>query len=271
MGVKGLFQFLKRFEKEVSIQSYLSQKRVGVDIFWFLYQSRGDMFKFQSYLTQVLKTAKEVHCVFDGRPSREKIEILKEQAKRRKELEQTIKEIEQFLSYPFHRISTQDKSRLKEYLTQLRRQAWTPSPDYVEYVKQWLATKSNCIIHQAVEEADDVLIELEQDGQVDVIITNDSDLLTLGAKNVLRMKSPTIGKLFEQGHLQKKLRFSEKQWQEFMLLCRHMAIKDIILAYSIISVYKDLEYGLQKHYIYNKSEILQSDISICSIEPDLDY
>jgi len=271
MGVKGLFQFLKRFEKEVSIQSYLSQKRVGVDVFWFLYQSRGDMFKLQSHLSQVLKTSKEVYCVFDGRPSREKIEILREQAKKRNELGQTIYEIERFLSYPFHRISTQDKSRLKEYLTQLRRQCWTPSPDFILYVKQWLSTKQNVIVWQAEEEADDVLIQLEQDGNIDVIITNDSDLLTLGAKNVLRMKSPTVGKLFEREYLQKKLGFTEKQWQDFMLLCRHMAIKDIILAYSLISVYKDLEYGLQKHYIHNKTEILQNDLNICSIEPDLDY
>jgi 5'-3' exonuclease len=270
MGVKGLFQFLKRFEKEVSIQSYLAQKRVAVDIFWFLYQARGDMFKFQSYLSQVLKVAKEVYCVFDGRPSREKIEILREQANKRKELEQTIQGIDDFLRYPFHKITSRERNELTAYLNQLRRQAWTPSPEHIEYVKQWLSTKQNVILWQAKEEADDVLIELQQQNKADVIITNDSDLLTLGAENVIRMKSPTIGKLYCKHYLQDKLQFSDKQWQEFMLLCRHMPIKDIILAYSLISVYKDLEYGLQKYYIHNKNDLLGNS-SIDYIEIEIDY
>jgi len=66
MGVKGLFQFLKRFEKEVNVPQYLYKKSVGVDIFWFLHKSKGDMFVLQSFMTPIIRNAKEVHCVFDG-------------------------------------------------------------------------------------------------------------------------------------------------------------------------------------------------------------
>jgi 5'-3' exonuclease len=263
MGIKGLFQFLKRFEKEVNIQSYLKQKRVGIDIFWFLYESRGDIFKFQSLITHIIKNSEQVYCVFDGKPSKEKIEQIKEQAKKRQELMRSIVEIERFLQYPFNRITLQDRNQLKEYLSQLKRQAWAPSPEYIEYIKQWLISKS-CIIYQAEEEADDVLINLENNNVIDVIITNDSDLLILGGENILRIKSPTMGCLYKRSILRNKLNFTDKQWNDFMLLCKYMKEKDIILAYSIISVYKDLDYGLQKHYIYNNS-------NICYINPDCDY
>jgi 5'-3' exonuclease len=268
MGVKGLFQFLKRFEKDVSISEYVGNQSVGIDIFWFLYLSRGDMFKLQAYLSHVIKSAKEVHCVFDGKPSREKVEMLQEQAKKRKEIEHTIKEIEQFLQYPFHKITTKDRNQLKSYVNQLKYQIWTPSPDYINYVKQWLYSKG-CVIYQVPEEADDLLIKLEQEKVIDIIITNDSDLLILGGHNILRMKSPTIGKLFKKDILQTSLNFTDKQWNDFMLLCRNMDNKDVILAYSLISVYKDLEYSLQKHFSNNHCDLI-SNSTIGFLCPDIE-
>jgi hypothetical protein len=69
MGVKGLFQFLKRFEKDVNIPQFISGKSVGVDIFWFLHQSKGDMFQLQNNLLPIIKHAQQVHGVFDGAPT----------------------------------------------------------------------------------------------------------------------------------------------------------------------------------------------------------
>jgi len=54
-----------------------------------------------------------------------------------------------------------------------------------------------------------------------------------------------------------------------MLLCKYMSEKDITLAYSLISVYKDLEYGLQKHYIYSHDDLLKNS-SFSTISPDFD-
>ena len=50
MGVQGLFQFLKKFKKEVYIPQYLIDKSVAIDIFWYLHKSKGDMFHFQKLL-----------------------------------------------------------------------------------------------------------------------------------------------------------------------------------------------------------------------------
>ena len=140
-------------------------------------------------------------------------------------------------------------------MNQLKRQAWQPPPDYVEYVKSWLAGKG-CEIYQAPDEADHTLIELEQKGIISTIITNDSDLLILGSSTVLRPISPVRGAVFDRDYICEILGFTEQQWEDFMYLCNHMKDKDVLLAYSLISVYKDLEYVLQKYYILYKDELI---------------
>jgi hypothetical protein len=115
-----------------------------------------------------------------------------------------------------------------------------------------------CEIHQAPDEADHILIELEQKGVISTIITNDSDLLILGSSTVLRPVSPLRGAVFDKGHICDILGFTAQQWDDFMYLCNHMKDKDVLLAYSLISVYKELEYVLQKYYTMNK-EYLTTD------------
>jgi 5'-3' exonuclease len=247
MGVKGLFQFLKRFEKDVHIPQFILGQSVGVDVFWFLHQSKGDMFQFQNNLLPIIKHAKKVHCVFDGAPSPEKKQMLQEQAQKRNEILHAIDQIERFVKYPFNRLSGSDRHFINAYLNQLKRQAWQPPPEYVDYVKSWLSGKG-CEIHQALDEADEILIELEQNGHITTIITNDSDLLILGSSTVLRPISPLRGAVFDKRHICDILGFTAQQWDDFMYLCKNMKDKDVLLAYSLISVYKELDSVLQKCY-----------------------
>lgn len=255
MGVKGLFQFLKRFEKDIHIPSYVSGKSVGIDIFWFLHQSKGDMFHLQNNLLPIIKNAQKVYCVFDGASTSDRQIHLQIQTKKRNEILQSIQQIEKFLKYPFNRLTGSDRHYINSYLKQLYRQAWQPPPEYIDYVKNWLSGKG-CEIYQAPYEADNVLIELEQKNQISVIITNDSDLLILGSSTVLRPLSPLRGRVFDKEYISGVLGFTAQQWDDFMYLCAHMKDKDITLAYSLISVYKELEYVLQKYYTMYKDELV---------------
>jgi 5'-3' exonuclease len=255
MGVKGLFQFLKRFEKDIHIPQFISGKNVGIDLFWFLHQSKGDMFALQNNLLPIIKHAEKVYCVFDGAPSPEKKQLLEEQTKKRKEILQSIEQIEKFLKYPFNRLTGSDRHYINAYLNQLKRQAWQPPPEYIDYVKNWLSNKG-CEIYQAYDEADEILIELEKKGQINTIITNDSDLLILGSSTVLRPISPLRGAVFDKEYICGILGFTANQWDDFMYLCKNMKDKDVLLAYSLISVYKDLEYVLQKYYTMYKDELI---------------
>lgn len=257
MGVKGLFQFLKRFEKNVYIPQYISGKSVGIDIFWFLHQSKGDMFQLQNNLLPIIKHAKKVYCVFDGAPSQDKKELLEKQAKERNEILKSIEQIEKFLKFPFNHLTGSDRHYINTYLKQLKRQAWQPPPEYIDYVKNWLNNKG-CEIYQAPEEADNILIDLEQKKQINTIITNDSDLLILGSSIILRPISPLRGIVLDKGYISENLGFTASQWKDFMYLCKHMKNNDILLAYSLISVYKELEYVLQKYYTLYKNELISN-------------
>lgn len=256
MGVKGLFQFLKRFEKDIHIPQFVSGKSVGIDLFWFLHQSKGDMFSLQNNLLPIIKHAQKVYCVFDGAPSPDKKQLLQEQSKKRNEILQSIEQIEKFLKYPFNRLTGSDRHYINAYLNQLKRQAWQPPPEYIDYVKNWLTNKG-CQIYQAYDEADEILIELEKKGQISIIITNDSDLLILGSSTVVRPISPLRGALFDRSYICDILGFTANQWDDFMYLCKNMKDKDVLLAYSLISVYKDLEYVLQKYEIIYKNDLIE--------------
>jgi len=259
MGVKGLFQFLKRFEKDIHIPSYVSGQSVGIDIFWFLHQSKGDFFYLQNNLLQIIKHSHKVYCVFDGKPPEEKKQILQENAYKRNEIIQSINQIEKFLKYPFNHLTCSDRYYINTYLNQLYRQVWQPSSEYIEYVKKWLVSKG-CEICQAPEEADTTLIELEQKGIISIIVTNDSDLLILGSNKILRPISSLKGKVFDRAYIIEILGFTTQQWNDFMYLCKYMKDTDVVLAYSLISVYKELEYVLQKYYTIYENELISDNM-----------
>lgn len=248
MGIKGLFQFLKRFEQRVNLKTFMSGKSVGIDIFWYLHKSKGDLWVIKDYLLPIINEAKEVHCVFDGAPSLEKKALLEENAKRRRELYISIEQIEKELQNPFNNLSCFTKYYLKNHVKQLRNQLWSPNGEFIKTVRNWLEEKG-CIIYRAPEEADTILAELEKEGIISTVFTNDSDLLVLGCKEVVRHISPNIIAVYSVKHIKDAIQFTQKMWGDFMVLCQIMKTKDIILAYSLISVYKDIEYGLQKYYI----------------------
>jgi 5'-3' exonuclease len=255
MGVKGLFQFLKRFEKIVHVPSSVAGKSIGIDIFWFIHQSKGDMFDFQNSLLPYIKYAKEIYCVFDGNPSNEKKHQLEDNYQKRKEILQSIEQIEKFLKYPFNQISSQDRHLINDYLQQLKRQIWQPSPQYIEEIKNWLV-KKGCEVYQAFGEADNMLINLEKDDIIELIVTNDSDLLVLGSKKVIRPISTLRCSIFDIQYICDIIGFTAKQWNDFMYLCKNMKDNDILLAYSLISVYKELDYAIQKYETLYKDELI---------------
>ncbi len=253
MGVKGLFQFLKRFEKDVHLSQVVKNSSVGIDMFWFIHQSKGDMFTLQGSLIHILNNAKEAYCVFDGTIcSPEKRLYLEEQAKKRKEIIKSIEQIEKFLKYPFSMMSSTDKKCVIEYLNELKQQVWQPSPEYVNDIKAWLS-KKKCRICEAASEADYVLIDLEKANRIDTIITGDSDLLILGSANIIRPTTPIKGAVYNKKAICKNMGFTVQQWDDFMYLCKNMNENDVDMAFSFVSVYKELEVILHRYFtVYQK-------------------
>jgi hypothetical protein len=236
MGIKGLFPFLKRCEQDVDLKDLLQNQTVGLDIFWWIHRSKGNLMQLKESLEPILQYASTVHAVFDGVPCEERKQHL--QAKWNKEDEQcrTICALEEHLL--LHPSDT-----IQHHVEQLRRQVWKPSPEYIQSVKQWLSDQGTTI-HDAEDEADPLLVQLEQKGIIAHILGNDSDLITLGARSLLRPYGTRATWLYRPQMMQ-HFDCTESQWEDFMYLCAHM--KDPDLAYSLIRVYKELDYGLQRY------------------------
>jgi rRNA-processing protein FCF1 len=244
MGVKGLFQFLKRFETDVFVSDVVRGQSVGIDFFWFLHRSKGDLSVLHMHLQPILLSAKEIHVVVDGTPSLARKQALQEKSEKQQKLVHTLRQLEECLTLS---LETAIYDGIQAKIQEIRRQLWKPSPFYIQDAVELLRHEKGVTIHWAEDEADDLLIQLEQQRTIQIIITNDSDLLTLGSNNVLRLYSPIKGGLYSIPALLQQIGWSDTQWNNFMYTCRQTNQVDLSLAYSLISVYKELDEVLEKY------------------------
>jgi hypothetical protein len=245
MGIKGLFQFLSKCEQRVFVTDAVHGKSVGIDMFWFLHQSKGDSTVIHNYLTPMIQHAKEVHCVWDGTPTSDTAAIRKEREGKRQQLMDTIIQLDNALTYQMEQLSEENEYVIHAYMDQLRKRAWKPTPDYIHTVKKWLK-EQGCYQYQERGQADELLRELEMEKKIELVITNDSDLLTLGCACVLRIYNSVEGGLYDAKYIYSRFHWTKQQWKNFMKLCRDMKHPDILMAYSWISVYRDMDIISQK-------------------------
>ena len=264
MGIKGLFTFLKRWEQPVDTKEAIKNKSVGLDIFWFIHQSKGSMAELQASIAVFLQYALAVHAVLDGyHATEERREVLEE---RRDKRHQTIEIIEEIMEAPI--MEARDQKILERHMTQLKRQIWKPSRAYIDQIKSWLIDQG-VSVHEPIGEADQTLIVMENLGIIDLIVTNDSDLIALGAETVLRVETPRSMMLrvetprsmvlrvetphsmmlcsdrnviFSKTHMRKQMGFTKECWKDFMYLCQKV---EPLIAYSMIRVYK--EYAVERY------------------------
>lgn len=234
MGVNGLFSFLQRWTHHASIE----HQRIGIDIFFFLHRSKGDVERLHTML-EPYWVAKEVHAVFDGKAHTKERE--KELGERRESRKRARTILECLEDAPLSDLDVHSQALIHRKKKELVEQAWAPSKDYVEQAVSWLHSKG-AIIHRPEEEADSYLVPLEQDGIIDIIVSNDSDLIVRGAKRLLRpLRSEGY---LDTVYMREELGFSMRQWTDFLALCRDMRTPDVVLAYSLMSVYKRKEVAM---------------------------
>jgi len=254
MGIKGLFQFLSRCEQRVFVSDAVQGKSVGLDMFWFVHQSKGDMTVIYNYLELIIQHAKEVHCVWDGTPSSDTAMIRKEREVKRQELMDTIVQLDKALTYQMEQLSEENEYVIHAYMDQLRKKVWKPTPDYIHTVKNWLK-EQGCYQYQEKGQADELLRELEREKQIELVITNDSDLLILGCARVLRMYNSVEGGLYHDKYMYSSFNWTKQQWKNFMMVCRDMKHPDVLMAYSWASVYRDMDVIFQKQIEWKNESV----------------
>jgi len=113
MGIKGLFQFLSRCEQRVFVTNAVQDKLVGLDMFWFVHQSKGDISVIYNYLTPIIQHAKEVHCVWDGSPSSDTAIVRKEREVKRQQMIETIVQLDTVLTYQMEQLTEENELKVE--------------------------------------------------------------------------------------------------------------------------------------------------------------
>jgi exonuclease-1 len=245
MGVKGLLTFLRSYEKKVEISSIVKDCSVGIDLFWFIHKSKGNLLWIQDYLEPMIKNATHIYCVVDGKTKKDHVKR-KEARIEREKIEDHLETIRDYVKLNKETISKEEQQVIQCYTNTLYMQSWFPTKQYIDYVIKWLENQG-CIIRYASYDADQVLVNLEKEGLIHYIISNDSDMLVLGGHTMIHMYNKNLGGLLSRDDLCQELNLTQEQWNDFMYMCECIKTDDILLVYSFIRVYKELDYALQKY------------------------
>jgi 5'-3' exonuclease len=241
MGIPGLFQMLKTHEQKVYIPTHIRGKTVAIDIFTYLHKSKGSKEYILNELQPFIQNAKHIIAVFDGSPSKERTESLASQSQIREIHLKQMKEIQETLKNPLLNLSKQDRAHLEKYIRSLENEAWSPSPLYMWEVCNLLKEKGiECLVLEKGMEADTYLSDLS----VDIVVSNDSDLLANGVKSLLRPS----GQYYEEEAVLSGLEFSKEEWKTFIKLCKHMKRPDPEFVFTVMKLYDgDDEYIYEKY------------------------
>lgn len=252
MGIKGLFTFIKPTGQFLNI-SQEKNLRIGVDISYFIYRWGTDSpSKYIEFVNKLKQNKNRVLFVFDGKPSKYKEPEIET---RRVAFAKATNYINSLSNSLRDDILTQEqKTVINKVIRCEKKKAIRPTKEQRQALKRiFYEQKINML--KSTEEADELLVSLQLNNEIDVIISGDTDLIRLGAQR-LWVPTDDIGEQFIELGLDrvlKKLNMSEQQFQEVCVLTGgvpHIVVQrhvDIRKAWSWIRVYGSIRSLVEKH------------------------
>ncbi len=245
MGIKGLNQFLAQacpdYRKEVEFSDY-SYKKIAVDAMMYTCQVKaayGD--KMAEGLVNLLVKLREyqIHPVFifDGETPDEKIDTRAKRAESKRAQYQRIEELETDLEVyltnktisPALRDINNTKLHMKnklrvfnyrmvrDYVTKLRARMFTICENDFILVKKILGF-FNIPFYTAPGEGEMLCAKLAKQGDVDAVLTNDTDCLAAGAPEVLSITKGCLQSV-KLATILESLNLDEPTWRDFCIMC----------------------------------------------------
>lgn len=252
MGIPGLFGFLEYYDKNTQLKKLIAGKRIGCDIFWFMHRCKGDINVLKSSLAPFFENSELCYFVFDGKVPEDKKDEKAAQHSKREKINNDIMMIE---SQTLENINKKDREYLLAKIEQMKRDNWTPRGEFIENIKteceKW---HKNIRLEIAEFEADTWLVSMENKGQIDYIVSNDSDLIINGCNHLIRPKIiKGLVKYYDVSDIMLLIRCNKTEWNELCELFKKYKGNDIIEVYSWWRYYRHAEiiYSL----FYNKFNI----------------
>lgn len=189
MGIKNLLKFIQPVLKYGNIYE-IWDANVGVDMHCFMYKSiyhYDPMKHILIYLKKIIRLAKHVYLVFDGHAP----ELKKQEQKSR------IANMEKY---------SPDKS-------------WKKIPEFKKEIEKMFEKNPKVSIIRSPEESDGQLAYLSSKNLIDVVITEDSDLIIYGVpKIIFKFKPSGRCEIYNKQKLEKFLPWDFKTFRWFCIL-----------------------------------------------------
>ena len=192
MGVKGLYSYLKKYRVALDPRQQVP-RRIGVDAMSLLYKHRGDTKNILILLHALRQAGHRIIFVFDGKPPAEKEREVQARKDQKGVAAAKFAALEAFLaSDAATNMDVGARGELERSLERLQRESWHMTRELRRAFQRELWTAEIPYV-KSVSEADDVLVDMESAGKLDVILTCDMDYLLSGVK---RLWIPTHRGLF---------------------------------------------------------------------------
>ena len=223
MGIKNLNGVLKNIKKFPKIHiSSLKNYKIGIDFSLFLYRFIYNQNNpIECFLRQILLFFKNNITpvyVLDGNAPDEKNIILEKRQQKRSKIHSEIDRLKQLHQNPNN--SPSRNSIIQEEIAKLEKKCVLFSPEMIDKILDFFNLLGVPVIRENAE-SDWVLAQLNKNNLIDCVLSEDSDLLTFGAKKVLKnfsIREQTCN-IYELEDILKEADITHNQFVDMCILC----------------------------------------------------
>lgn len=183
MGIRGVWSCFKQHFQPIQPERLESQ-RIGIDMFSLVYTHRDSL----DDLLNLIKgwgSKHTVTCIWDGTAPKEKQEIIAERRSTRDTAKEKKGELEVYLAEHGSELAEDDIVKLNSAIENLSWKSWHLTGTLKKEIQVKLGPGIDHIF--APGEADDLLIEMTFNKEIDIVLSLDSDLFAMGSPRIWRL------------------------------------------------------------------------------------
>lgn len=184
MGIRSLWTTFRKSFKSIDPIG-LEPLKIGIDMFSLVYTHRSFLDELIDLIKGWSNAGHQIICVWDGTAPKDKQEIIEQRRQVREAATESKSELQEYLEKFERDLSEEDIEKIKSSISSLTWQGWHLTGSLKREIKEKLG---NSIKHiYAPGEADDILIKMGFEQEIDIILSLDSDLFALGGERIWRL------------------------------------------------------------------------------------
>lgn len=184
MGIRSLWTTFRRSFKPIDPIG-LEPLKIGIDMFSLVYTHRSFLDELLDLIKGWSTTGHQITCVWDGTAPKDKQEIIEQRRQVREAATESKSELQEYLEKFERDLSEEDIEKIKSSISSLTWQGWHLTGSLKREIKEKLGHSIKHIY--APGEADDILIKMGFEQEIDIILSLDSDLFALGGERIWRL------------------------------------------------------------------------------------